>query len=123
MGNVAATEDAQRAGRAPNCAKKICGERIDAKLKNETCPMKLSPARKCPHPVPLCVANPPLSLHNHPPLGGPIKGPPHKVCTGTWCAHGGICIPRTTDAAHHQWVPLGDPEPPGPVLHFPQQQW
>ena len=27
------------------------------------------------------------------------------------------------NAAHHRWVPLGDPRPPGPVLYVPHQLW
>ena len=43
---------------------------------------------------------------SHPPAS-------NTMCTGEQGAHPGSC--RT--AAYHPWVPLGDPEPPGTVLH------
>ena len=47
---TAATEDAQRAGSAPNCAQKFRGENFDTKLKNEIFPTKLSPDKIIPPP-------------------------------------------------------------------------
>ena len=50
MGNFNATGDAQRAGNAPNCAKKIRGENFDAKPKNKSFATNLSLHEMTPHP-------------------------------------------------------------------------
>ena len=50
MGNFAATGDAQRAGNAPDRAKKFHGENFDAKLKTENFPTNLSPHEPPPPP-------------------------------------------------------------------------
>ena len=49
------------------------------------------------------------------PLGIPVQSPPAPTSetTGRLPEH----------AAHHRWATLGDPEPPGPVSHFPRQMW
>ena len=51
------TEDAQRAGNAPNYAKNFRGENFDPKLKNEVFPTNLSPDEAPPPPPMYAVAH------------------------------------------------------------------
>ena len=78
------TEDAQRAGRAPNCAKKILWGEFRHQTEKRIFPTNLSPDEVCHPPPPPCMAS---SSHTPRDSKGQITGiPAQQVDTQRVCA-------------------------------------